>query len=891
MKKNSIHLPELLAPAGSFAHLKAAVTAGADAIYIGGRRFGARAYAENASKEEMVDALHYAHFYDRKVYLTVNTLMKEEELEYDLEAFLAPFYQAGLDGVIVQDPGAAWKIGKCFPDLPLHGSTQMTVTDPCGAIGAKRLGMCRVVPARELSLAEIISIKECGIEVEVFVHGALCYSYSGQCLMSSNYGGRSGNRGQCAQPCRLPCQLMDSRGKSLLSGEKSPEDIREGRGYAKRGPHLLSPKDLCALPILPSLVEAGVDSLKIEGRMKNVEYVAGVTAIYRKYLDRLRDFQTPNSDWDPDSYDMEILAELYQREGFTKGYFYQHNGPDMMATREPKNTGRKIGEIYSIRKNRVTIALSGKSESFSRLGTDKGDGGKWILSPGDILIIPLTGDAKNQSGGKNVRSGIQKGQDSPELVLTVPSDLEACCFQRQGRSFITLNAPGAGRLEKGMPVYRRFHQALNREIHRKYVEHELKLPVHACFQARIGQPSILSLSCCGEEVSLEGPLAQAPLQRPLVEEDVRKQLARTGEEAFCLDGLQVEMEEEVFLPLSGLKDLRRRAYQALGRKMEMRYDRDKYIPGSAKSEPIPDLPFKQEKEERRRGKESDGEERNTGANPGRLVTVYNKEILLYILEQDFAQTISLPAEFFTDRQLEALAGLCREAGVRTRLCLPRVFREWKEGDSFKIDRDERNFDLAGRHGRERNLLLSGLFDEVEVHNINQAQFIHDLYRSDDYLQSEYIKIPVIAGMSFYQWNRTAIHAVETLFPEIGARVLPAELSPEEWEAIGEPGRQRIECLVYGRYPLMISAQCLNKTTGRCSHQNEILTLCRDRKIRMPVSTHCRSCYNLIWRDRPVDRIREMRDCPIPVSRYLFDTFGNSPKEVKAMIRKTGAGND
>ena len=169
------YLPELLAPAGSFDHLKAAVRAGADGIYIGGRRFGARAYAENASVEELTDALHYAHFYDRKVYLTVNTLMKEEEVNRDLEPFLAPVYEAGLDGVIVQDIGAAARIHELFPDLPLHGSTQMTVTDPCGARAAARMGMCRVVPARELSLEEIRAIKETGIEVEVFVHGALCY--------------------------------------------------------------------------------------------------------------------------------------------------------------------------------------------------------------------------------------------------------------------------------------------------------------------------------------------------------------------------------------------------------------------------------------------------------------------------------------------------------------------------------------------------------------------------------------------------------------------------------------------------------------------------------------------------------------------------------------------
>ena len=242
------NLPELLAPAGSFEHLKAAVAAGADAIYMGGEKFGARAYAHNFSREDMIEALQFAHFHERKLYLTVNTLMKEKELFEELGDFLFPYYENGLDGVIVQDIGAVRFIRENFPDLEIHGSTQLTVTDFRGAVAAKRMGMTRVVPAREISLEEIAAIRQnTSLEIECFVHGALCYCYSGQCLLSSMIGGRSGNRGQCAQPCRLPY---------TIEGEKK---------------YYLSPKDICTLDLIPELAEAGIDSFKIEGRMKKLK--------------------------------------------------------------------------------------------------------------------------------------------------------------------------------------------------------------------------------------------------------------------------------------------------------------------------------------------------------------------------------------------------------------------------------------------------------------------------------------------------------------------------------------------------------------------------------------------------------------------------------------------
>lgn len=309
---------ELLAPAGSFASLKAAVAAGADAVYMGGARFGARAYAQNADQDEMIAAIEYAHLHGCRLYMTVNTLFKENELG-ELYEYLLPYYKAGLDGVIVQDLGALSFIREHFPGIELHASTQMTITSVYGAKELKRLGCCRVVPAREVSLEEIRRIyDETGMDIETFVHGALCYCYSGQCLMSSLIGGRSGNRGRCAQPCRLPYRVYEQENGTAVNKEDQK--------------CVLSMKDLCTLDILPQILEEGVFSLKIEGRMKSPRYTAGVVRIYRKYLDRYLEYGSEGYYVEPE--DKKELLDLFDRGGFTSGYYTRHNGRDMIALKE-----------------------------------------------------------------------------------------------------------------------------------------------------------------------------------------------------------------------------------------------------------------------------------------------------------------------------------------------------------------------------------------------------------------------------------------------------------------------------------------------------------------------------------------------------------------------------
>lgn len=313
MKRKKV---EILAPAGSFESMKAAIVAGADAVYIGGSRFGARAFAENPDEDRLLEAIDYAHIHGRRLYLTVNTLMKNEEMK-ELYAYLVPYYKHGLDAAIVQDLGVFAYLRRHFPDLPIHASTQMTITGVYGARLLKELGAERVVTARELSLEEIKRIhREVDIEIESFVHGALCYSYSGQCLFSSLIGGRSGNRGRCAQTCRLPFDVK-----------------RDGRILNKKDEkYCLSLKDLCTLDFIPDMVDAGIYSMKIEGRMKSPRYTAGVTAVYRKYVDLY--LAQGRTKYRVEEEDRKLLQELFDRGGQTDGYYKRHNGPDMAVWKE-----------------------------------------------------------------------------------------------------------------------------------------------------------------------------------------------------------------------------------------------------------------------------------------------------------------------------------------------------------------------------------------------------------------------------------------------------------------------------------------------------------------------------------------------------------------------------
>ncbi|SFC35751.1 peptidase U32 family protein [Butyrivibrio sp. YAB3001] len=331
---------ELLAPAGGYETMVGAFNAGADAVYLGGSKFGARAYADNFDKDQVVEAIRYAHLHDKKVYMTVNTLVKEREFN-ELYDFMLPFAENRLDGVIVQDLGVMRFIRDEFPQIELHASTQQTVTGVNGARLLKKLGCCRVVPARELSLLEMKAIREqADIEVEAFIHGAMCYCYSGVCLFSSMLGNRSGNRGRCAQPCRLPYRLSSD----------------------KKEVYPLSLKDMCTINMVPELIRAGIDSFKIEGRMKRPEYAAGVTSLYRKYIDLY--YADPEKEIQVSDEDLRILKSLYLRTGISEGYYHQHNGKNMVTISSPAYNGTSDEVLKDIKDKYLNSQLKIKCRLF-----------------------------------------------------------------------------------------------------------------------------------------------------------------------------------------------------------------------------------------------------------------------------------------------------------------------------------------------------------------------------------------------------------------------------------------------------------------------------------------------------------------------------------------------
>lgn len=407
---------ELLAPAGNLQCFYAAMNAGADAVYLGGDKFGARAYADNFNKEELLEAIDYAHLFHKKVYLTLNTLLKEEELLQAVD-YVRPFYEAGLDGVIIQDFGVLSLFKKQFPDLELHASTQMTITGKEGALLLKKYGVCRIVPARELSIEEIKEIKDhVDMELEVFIHGAMCYAYSGQCLFSSMLGGRSGNRGRCAGPCRLPYDAY-YQGKQINRQKEQ---------------YLLSLKDLCAISLLPRLIEAGIDSFKIEGRMKSPEYVAGVTLIYRKYIDRYyQNSKNAEKGFQIEEKDMELLKKLYIRSDLEKGYFEKHNGSSMVTLLKPcYQTGGKeeLEEISS-----SFLKEPGKLPIEGHILLKEGQPAELFIKTKAGTSICVKGSLVQTASNRPVdeeavKKQIQKTGGTPFIFKSLEIFLEGSCF-------------------------------------------------------------------------------------------------------------------------------------------------------------------------------------------------------------------------------------------------------------------------------------------------------------------------------------------------------------------------------------------------------------------------------------------------------------------------------
>ncbi|MBP7069647.1 MAG: U32 family peptidase [Methanothrix sp.] len=495
-------LPELLAPAGSDQALKAAVAAGADAVYLGGRRFGARKFASNFDLPDLARAVDYAHLQGVKVYVTVNTLVREDEIP-GLAEYLLCLYEIGADALLLQDLGAAFLAKSIVPELERHASTQMTIHNGEGARWAGKAGFSRVVLAREVGLVQIKEMSRDGgtgnVGLEVFIHGALCYSYSGQCLLSSAIGGRSGNRGMCAQPCRKPYVLLsgqkDRYGRPVgLSARPMPEK------------YLLSTRDLCVYRHLKEIVRSPLASLKIEGRMKSPEYVAIVTSIYRRALDGIA-----RGDWSPSDEDEMALALAFNRS-FTKGHLLGEK--DVMGREMSDNRGVLIGSVssYDSRKGEAAVRLSGS------LTAERGDG-LVFQSPGhEVGLVVQRTEVKDGLLRLKMKEKVRPGA---RVYLTGSTALSRKAAQ------IIESAPG------GIPL----------DLYLSWQEDRPLL------QARLPD---------GKKVAvLASFLMEKAKNQPLTRQQIESQLSRTGGTAFAIRKIEMDYSGDLFAPLGALNQLRR----------------------------------------------------------------------------------------------------------------------------------------------------------------------------------------------------------------------------------------------------------------------------------------------------------------------------------------------
>lgn len=688
---------ELLAPAGSLKTLKAVIHAGADAVYLGGSMFGARAYANNFNEEELLEAIRFGHIHGRKIILAVNTLLKEYELG-QLYDYLHPYYEAGLDAVIVQDMGVMEFIKTHFPNLPIHTSTQMTITNVEGARLLKEQGVERVVTAREMSLEEIQRIHdEVGVELESFIHGALCYCYSGQCLFSSIIGGRSGNRGRCAQPCRLSYEVLQGE-KSLTGHHATP---------------ILSLKDMCTLPFLYELADHGVYSFKIEGRMKTPEYAAGVVSIYRKYMDSYLD----GSRIPVEKKDIRALLELGNRGGFTNGYYYHHNDSDM---------------------------LSGESASH------------------------------NKSEG-----------------------------------------------------------VLQDNIRREYVDTELKEKIKGKLILNKECPAKIEVQYGKIKVSYQGDMVLVAQNRPLTEEVVTEKITKTGNTPFVFENLEVTMDDDIFMPVNQLNQLRRGALEALEEALLKPYERtfpELVETSSAETDRQTTGNAIKEKQISGQSLSQASGQQSAGSSTEVRVLIEDAEQLPAVLKADFVDTVYLDCMLYTRenliRKLSEDIDRVHASGKKAFYVFPFIFRQQTSLFYEKIMPELKKLPLDG----------------IMVRSLDEIAFIKE-WGNENW--------QMVSDSNLYTYSNEAAE----YFYRLGMiqDTIPVELNRKE---ILRRGNSRSEIIIYGRLPLMITAQCIHKNTLGCMHQPKVLNLKDRYSVYFPVKNFCSECYNVIYNSLPVCLFKE-----------------------------------
>ncbi|MFQ8891306.1 MAG: DUF3656 domain-containing U32 family peptidase [Clostridium sp.] len=511
---------ELLAPAGSIESLYAAINNGADAVYLGGSKFSARAYASNFDNETMKKAVDYCHSYGVKIYVTMNTLLKEKELNEAIK-YVGYLYEIGVDALIVQDLGLVNLIQEKYNDFEIHASTQVTIHNGEGAIYFKEKGFTRIVLSRELSLEEIKHIsKDLNIETEMFIHGALCVCYSGQCLMSSMIGGRSGNRGRCAQPCRMEYTL-----KSNNMGEKKA--------------YLLSPKDMCTIENIKDIIDSGAYSLKVEGRMKRPEYVAGVVEKYRKAIDK----EYYNKKFNVQE-GKKVLLQLFNREGFSTAYLRKNIGKDMMSYKFPKNTGVEIGKVLD---NGEVILKESLSLGDGIRFKDKG--------------FTLSKILKNKQEVKKAEIG--------DRVTLFPKEYK-----------------------KGEILYRTSSKELFLSLEESIKPYMKKISLRGKVDFKVNFKIKLKTSFMGKIYEVEGDIVEKASNKPLDKERIINALKKSGEYPYKLENIEFSAFEEGFIKIASLNNLRRELFDKILKDVTSKYRRKRDIKETLKK----DINLKENKE-------------------------------------------------------------------------------------------------------------------------------------------------------------------------------------------------------------------------------------------------------------------------------------------------------
>lgn len=496
---------ELLAPAGDFSCLKAAIEAGCDAVYIGGKLFGARAFSSNFTDDEIIKAINYAHLFGVKVYVTTNTLIYDKEVERFLEYILF-LHKNNVDAVIIQDLGMLDLVRQTFPNLEVHASTQMHIHNLDGASFMEKLGVKRVVLARETSISKIKEIKEkTNIDIEIFIHGALCVSYSGQCLMSSLIGNRSGNRGTCAGSCRQSYSIVDENNNIILNNK-----------------YPLSMKDLCSLENLKTLLDIGVTSLKIEGRMKSSSYVYTVVKLYRLAIDSYY----KNNNIYIDEKELYNLKKIFNRD-FTKGFLFDEENNKVINMKRPNHQGVEIGKVINYKNNVATIKLNDE------------------ININDGLRIV---------GKKDIGVNVNNFYINSKLVKTA----------KKG-DIITIKVND--KVEKDDKVLLTLDSKLNEEINNIISSNQRKVLVKAKFIAKEDKQITFELTDFINKVVVisENKVTKA-LNKPITKEEIKEKLNKIKDTVYKYESLDIEIDDNIFIPLNIINDLKRKAFEELNNK-------------------------------------------------------------------------------------------------------------------------------------------------------------------------------------------------------------------------------------------------------------------------------------------------------------------------------------